>query len=264
MNWIRRQWMPNFLANPLLVKEIRLPTRLNARKILKLGFGIGLVVSILSAVSLLFTYDTNLIILFTLIYGVIVISVAPFIAYTAAILTVNNMRAEQFDLLYLTTIRDARLIEGYILSACYRCRGFFAVLIGIAPFVITWATYLSVYSGYIRCLQYDIIPASCELPSPMLLPVALISFIVLSISLIGVYIFSASLGVFFAVLAKSRLLSGIAAVIVSLIAICSVIVILMSNDLLNTLLASLFYVPFPYLLSLSAVMASQPLARKKV
>jgi hypothetical protein len=230
---------------------------------LKWGFGAGLLLTIFNIVFFLLTKDIGAIFLITAIYCMIVISIPPFVAYIAAISTVNDMQPDQFDLLHMTSISNAHLIQGYILSTLYRCRSFFAVLIGTVPFAIIWGIYLSVYEVFVYCLRFSRTPDTCQPPSPMLVPLALIAFTVLVISIIGVCILSVSLGVLFAALSKSRLMSGMAAVIVALAASGSLTIIPMNHDVLNMLLASLFYVPFPYLLSLSTITIAQPLARKR-
>jgi len=265
VNWINAEWMTQLTANPLLVKETRRPNKLSARAALKLDFGAGLVASAFSIAYFLLVRDIGLISLIAALYCLAVLSMPPFVAYTAAILTVNDMRASQFELLQLTAISNTRLIEGYILTALYRCRGFLAVLIGIAPFAIIWGIYLSVYEVYIRCVQYRLPSSSynCEPPSPILVPLALMAFMILIISVVGVCLLSASLGVLLAALSRSRFLSGISALILALIASCSLVLVPMNNNVLNMFLASLIYVSFPYLFSLSAILTARPIARKR-
>lgn len=265
MDWVKAEWMTRLTANPLLVKETRRPNKLSASAALKLDFGAGLAVSAFSIAYLLLVREIGLISLIAALYCLVVLSVPPFVAYTAAILTINERQAEQFDLLQLTTLSNAKLIQGYVLTALYRCRGFLAVLVGIAPFAIIWGIYLSVYEVYVRCVQYRLPSSSytCQQPDPILVPLALMAFVVLLISVVGVCLLSASLGVLFATWTRSRLLSGISALILALIASCSLVLVPMNNNVPNMLLASLIYVVFPYLLSLSAMRTAYPLARKR-
>jgi hypothetical protein len=252
------------ISNPLLVKEIRRSPKALVRPALKAGFAMGVVMMVLSLLMLFASDEVGHITLIMALYGLVVISLPSLAANSASTFTLNIMQNAQFDLLYLTSISNAQLIEGYILTTLYRCRGYFSVVLGFAPFALIGGIYLSVYEPYVRCLNYRFNPYPCDPPSLLpSAPLALVAFVLLGVCIVGVCLLLTSLGVLLATLWRTKFFSGMAALILALIASSTLILALINHrDTFELFQSTLIYLPFPFLLCLLVIRIARPFARR--
>lgn len=248
-------------SNPLLIRETRRPTRITARSVLKYSFSLSFIITVFAVVGVIFgNGESGHVSLMLALFSLAVVSVPPYVAYTAAVLTVIDRQSKQFDLVHITTISNARLIEGYNLSVMYRSRALFLAIIGFAPLAIVWAVYMSV--SFCTDSYFTTAPP-CQPISSASVFVSLLSFMVLGINVGGICLLSIVLGVFLGAWWGSRFLSSTVALLITLITITCLIFASVNFSVAVLLERNLLFLPGLYLAYILFVRVIRPLARPK-
>jgi len=235
-----------------------------ARSALKFGFGLGMAITLFSLSGLLISPEIGHVRLMLSLFFLVTASIPPFLAYTAVLMTVAGIRERQFELLYVTTISDARLLEGHILSALYRNRRLLLMVIGFAPIAIVWMLYVSTAENYVRCL-HNVNPSRVCQPSSLISVLsALLAFIAISISVGGTCFLSTILGVWFAVWWRNRFFSSIVAVMLALTMVMILVIASITLSIPDLLQRHLLYPPILYLFCGFTILVARSLARRSV
>jgi hypothetical protein len=174
------------------------------------------------------------------------------VAYTAAAVTVNEMQAKPFELLYLTTLSNQHLIIGYFINALDRFRGFFALIVGFAPFAIVSAVYTVLYN----CSQFY----PCALSFTVVLS-GIMGFTVLAVNVIGICLLGAAFGVFLAAWWRNRITSTLIALMFSIVAM-TLTYATPSFSLSELLKQNLIALPVIYVACAVFILLARPFARK--
>lgn len=250
-----------FASNPLLMRQRRCPTKVKVRSALKYGFGFGLVTTFFSVVWFLITTQDDQITLLLLLFCLAVACVAPCVAYAAVKVTSDDMSRRQFEVLHVTPMSEERLVEGYVLSTLYSCRGLFSLIIGLTPVAATWAAYISIYDSGWSCATTNV--TICERISYPFYPLSsLMAFIALCVSLVGICILSAAVGVLLAAFWRNRFLSSIGAVILTFMMSFTFGWVLVNSDMAEFFQSHLIWLPVPYLLYGLAILMAPSLVRE--
>jgi len=253
--------LARFVTNPLLVREMRRSKKGVAHSALKFGFGLSLAITPFGLIGLLISPEIDHIRLVLSLFFLVIAPIPPFLAYTAVLIAVTELRGRPFELLYLTTMSDARLVEGYIVSTLHRNRRLLFLVIGSTPLAIFWLTYISTYEDYVRCLFNT--SQVCQVsPSFISMLSALAAFILIGISVIGICLLSTTLGVLFAAWWRNKFFASITAIMLALSLVVVLVVLSITFSISQLLQRLMIYLPVAYILCGLALLTARPLARR--
>ncbi len=211
-------WFISLRANPLVIRSLRQPARLPARRILTFSVRIALFVTAVCLAEAALRREVGLTMWMLLSAAIMLISTPPFVAYTASNLTLHELRSQQYELLHITALSNARLVQGYLFSALYRCRYFLLLIAGFMPFLIFSAM---VYAGYMRCFINNylamVLPGCWPLPLPEEPALWLVNSLLIFVCLAGIILLSAVLGVLLAVLLQVEILANLGSLMTPLV-----------------------------------------------
>lgn len=140
--------MLNLIHNPITHRLNRRHRWPSLRQTFWLGFGFGLLNLAITTWALLNLHEALLRWLIFIGWGMLVIG--PLLAAPiATMMTRRDLIGDQYELLFLTSLSDEKLVQGYIGAALYRLRLLIALGVGSIPMV----TLTSIYLG----LRYEAI-----------------------------------------------------------------------------------------------------------
>jgi hypothetical protein len=234
------------------MQAMRHPGKLSIASGLRYGFAISWIVSGIGLIFFIVSSDSSPIRLFLELFALLILVLVPFLAYAAAVTTINALRGSQFDMLCVTALSDQCLIEGYILTSLYRFKGFLALLVGFTPLIVLWAAAISVYD-----CQF---PSFCSSPNLMVFFITLVGFILLALNVIGICLFNTVVGLLLAVAFRSRIMSGLGALIVGLS--LTPLYLWAASGREELFMHNLLLLPIFYVLSGMMIWRARPLVRK--
>jgi hypothetical protein len=196
-------------TNPLLIRATYHPGKLSISSGLRYGFAAAAIASALGVILLIVTNDSGPIRSFLGAYAVLILALPAFLAYAAAVVTVNVRRKTPLDLLYMTAISNQRLSEGYTLISLYRFKNFLALLVGFTPLALLWIATISIYD----CQFADFCPQD---RSPLVFLLTLAGLIVYAFNVMGIGLLMTAVGVFLGVAFGNRILSSLSALLIGL------------------------------------------------
>lgn len=188
--------------NPLLVRWTRRTNGRSVRRLLGIGFLISLAAVLLSllvaAVDAEYAGATETALL---LLGISIIATPPFIAYSAAILTSQELHNVDYPLLCITTLSNAQIVEGFVFSVLYRSRARLMILVGFLPVMLFMTAVVTSHARYDLCVQRSAYQtqqaASCDVEAPTgadMLNIAEVYALLLT-NTAGLSLFAAALGV---------------------------------------------------------------------
>jgi hypothetical protein len=210
-------YLVDLRANPLVLRLIRRPVRMSSWRILLITICVALIVLALCTAAITSRYDLTITPGLLLLVAILMISTPPFVAYAASTLTLRELHSEQFELLHVTALSNARLIQGYIFAALYRARPFLLVIFGLMPTVLLGAMF---YSGYVRCtynFSGQLLTDCGSIPLPEDPALWLLTFLLIFVCFAGVVLLSAIFGVLLAVLFQIEWIANPGALMLTLI-----------------------------------------------
>ncbi len=160
-------WLARLQSNPLIVRSIRQPSQLSMRRGLRYALRLALVISFLCILQAFTGREVGLTAFMLLLVAIIMITTPPFVAYAAGTVTIQELLSEQYELVHVTALSNARLIEGHVFRALHRCRFLLLLIATVSPFFILG---LIVYQGYIQCSGGRYMPViypSCQSFMPL-------------------------------------------------------------------------------------------------
>jgi hypothetical protein len=124
-------------SNPIIMHMLRQPSRLTFVWWLIGG------VSLLTLIGSLFDKDNSVMNVLTFIGGLTLLVNIMWGIQTAAAQTCQTTQSDAYQLLFLTTLSDMKLIEAYIFATLYRLRVALILTLGVIPSVIVHLTDLT-------------------------------------------------------------------------------------------------------------------------
>lgn len=257
-NQIVDRWM----SNPLFVREMRRAQKPTIRSAIRRGIVIGVIVAFLTLVFLVRGDERGYLQAVLFLYALLIISLPPFAAYTAAAVTSDDMTRQQFEMLHITALSNASLVEGYILSTLFRCRWLIGPIIGFAPFALVASIYVS--NSFASCFPNNYLSPTCRImPSLDAVLLTVLSSILFVLTIAGVCLLSATIGVLLAAWWRNRPLSTFVAPFAGMILIIILLIYTLSfYEPVPPLQRNLVVLPFLYALCGLAILATRPFARK--
>ncbi len=206
--------LATFTHNPIVRRINRQSQWPSPRLSFWLAFGLGLITLGFSVWALLHVPEIYL--QWILLGGWSIVLAGPvLIAPITTLMTQRDLRSDQFQLLYLTSLSDETLATGYMLAALARLRLLIAVGVGFMPMVTVGTVYLGIrYEAAIEAMSgfYRAVPEQIVAPSAgEIVWLAIVSmifvFLVLSFSFP-----SAAVGVVMALRWKNPILASLLAI----------------------------------------------------
>jgi hypothetical protein len=187
-----------YVANPLVTQLLRqYPTR-SWRIGLIFGSGSAIVSMLVGVIALFVRHEVGPIRLMLALLGFLSLSILPFLAMVAAKLTCLELTSQPFQLLYLTTLDNARLVQGYIFVALFRCRRLLLPILGFTPVLLLGLTYVATFEPFVGCLlssTRDTLSCQTALPRPSDVVLWLADFLLMAINFWTTLLLAATLGV---------------------------------------------------------------------
>lgn len=201
--------LPNPVAHRL-TRQHRWPS---LRLTFWLGFALGLLSLTISMWALLHLRENLLNFLLLGAWGVMLIS-PMLIAPMAAFMTGRDLKGDKYELLYITSLSDEKLVQGYILAALYRLRGLIVAGVGLMPALVISMVYVGLryeavfatQNGFYRSFQEE-----TAVPNPAEITWLALVFMAVSFFIVSLNFPAAGLGVALALRWKSSVLSGVMA-----------------------------------------------------
>jgi len=255
-----RQTLQHIFSNPLLVREMHRSPQPTLRSAFIRSFVASAALGYFMGIWL--NPQSRIITLIVVILGASTFFIPPIVAFMSALITLNDLNSRHFDLIRLTTISDAQLVQGYVASTCYRCRLLFSAAIAFAPLLFIRIIVVTTHETYFRCLVSSILVSPCSLlPSLSTIFSFFSIFMVLGVNILALSLLSAALGVLLAGLWRNAFFSSLSALFLSLLTVGILILIAFTSSDIRLIFGSLAYLAIAFGLYVIVFQASRPLIR---
>jgi hypothetical protein len=190
--------LPRYDGNPLVTQLLRRYPKRMWRTGLIFGSGSALVSMLVGVIALFIRHEVGPIRLILALLGFLSLSILPFLAVVAARLTYLELTGQPFQLLYLTTLDNSRIVQGYIFVALFHCRRLLLLILGFTPVLLLGLTYVATFEPFVGCLLSSTQGAlGCQtaLPRPSVVDLWLADFLLMAINFWTAVLLAATFGV---------------------------------------------------------------------
>lgn len=207
--------LTRFDDNPLIKRlGVREP-RLSARRAFVIAFGIGVSGLVLGIAGVQASYWRALEAGWWGLWAMVV-SVPLLVALVAVLHTQRDMQRGAYQLLYLSTLPDERLVRGYVAAVLYQARLPIAVMVGVMPLHVVTAFFMLVrINAQVANVSPYITPAP---PSRFEILLPTLAFMLLSIMLWSLNGLAALIGVYSALTRQGLLAASFQAIFLVVLA----------------------------------------------
>jgi hypothetical protein len=252
-------------SNPLIARSIRQRSRLSVRRTLLLSVCIALLVSAFCLAQALFIRNISLTIVALMLVVTLMIAGPPLVAYLSASFTLQELHSEQYELVHVTALSDARLVQGYVYNALHRSRFIPLLIAGFSPFFVLGGVF---FQGYINCyvIRYSYAGSTqCQsmLPLPSDAALWLVMWVILFVCLGGLMLLAANFGVLLAVLFQNPFIANFMALLGALIGTLLVAGWGLRGPLPGVLAKGTVLAVAIYAASRMCLLVAQPFARRR-
>lgn len=207
-----RQIQDLFEQNPIIQRTIAQPATYTMRQLLWGIVPVSWSLAALGTVAILEGYYSLVSFLWFVTWGMLVFSPVV-IAGATAQLMVAEIQTGQFELLYLTTMADDKLVWGYIISMLYRMRLLVALKVAIMPLLVICTFYILIWLNVVVTNISPFVRAVPPSRSEILLPT--LTFMVLTTGMWEANGLGAATGIRFALRYRQRGMAIIASIAAS-------------------------------------------------
>jgi hypothetical protein len=221
------------------------------------------IVSLISFLGSLADKDNRLFNWLTFIGGLTLVVNPLWGAQTAAAQTCQMTKSEAYQLLFLTTLSDMKLIEAYIFASIYRLRIVLVFMLSMIPAVLIRLTD-SAFNNYNFCIRYL---SNCTPPTTTAVFHWFLVYSTAILAAIGVFLFGVVLATALALWWRNRHAAGIGALL--LVSFLIGLFFLFpsvsqpDNDPIATLIPAIPYTILIYIATLGIALAAQRVARPR-
>lgn len=244
-------------SNPIIMRILRQPSGSTV-----VWWLIG-IVSLITLIGSLFDKENRLINWLTFMGGLTLLINAMWGIQTAAAQTCLMTQSEPYQLLFLTTLSDMKLIEAHIFAAIYRLRLVLVFMLSMIPAVLIRLTDTA-FNNYNSCIRYV---TECNPPTTTVVFHWFLVYSVSILAVIGVLLFGIALATALALWWRNRHAASIGAMLIAgfLIGFFFLFqrVSYPDNDPVATLGPAIPYTVLLYIAALGIILAAQHVARPR-
>lgn len=149
MTTAMQRFLPSRLrSNPLVMRTLRQPAKL------RVVWWLVAILSLFSFVGTLFYKDTLPFLAVGLLEVLLLLANPIFASWTAATVICLEIKAEQYELVMVTTLSNMKLVEGHIFAVFYRLRLPLILTLALLPSLVVRLIEYA-YTSYSYCVHYD-------------------------------------------------------------------------------------------------------------
>jgi hypothetical protein len=200
-HWMIRQIRHLFEQNPIIQRTFEYPSNYTMRQLLWGTVVAAWMLGAVGGVLILHGYYSLVNFLWLVTWGTTVLSPVV-MAGVAAQFMVREIQTGEFELLYLTTMADDKLIWGYIISTMYRMRWLIAVMVAIMPLLVICTFYVLIWLNAIVTNISPYIQSNPPSQTEILLPT--LAFMLLVIGMWEAAVLGTATGISFALRYRRR------------------------------------------------------------